>query len=220
MELEANQTRLKVTEIFHSIQGESTLVGERTTFVRLTGCPLRCNYCDTTYSYTGGQWMTIPQILEEVLTHKTKWVCLTGGEPLAQKKSIELVRALVNAGLKVSIETDGEEDISNYSPIAKIVMDVKTPGSGEVANKAFLNFAHLKHDDEIKFVICDQNDYLWACNIVEKYSLDQKCHVLFSPAFGGDNLKNLAEKIVQDKLHVRLQTQLHKHIWGPQQTGV
>ncbi len=216
----AASTRLKVTEIFHSIQGESTLAGERFVFVRLTGCPLRCTYCDTTYSYTGGKWMEIPQILEEVKSHSTRWVCLTGGEPLVQKNSLELVKALHGLNYKISIETDGEEDISAYTSFAKIIMDIKTPSSGEKAEKCFSNLEFITTNDEIKFVIGSEEDFLFSKNTLEKYGLQDKCTVLFSPVYGGENMKWLAEKVISEKLPVRFQTQLHKHIWGPNTTGV
>jgi 7-carboxy-7-deazaguanine synthase len=214
------QARLKVTEIFHSVQGESTLIGERFSFVRLTGCPLRCTYCDTTYSYTGGQWQTVEQILETVRAHETRWVCLTGGEPLIQKHSIHLVKALAAIGKNISIETDGEEDVSQYIGIAKLIMDIKTPGSGETAEKCFQNLEHLKPSDEIKFVICSREDYEWSVGVCREYKLSERFTVLFSPSFGKVALKDLAEWIIADKVNVRLQTQLHKHIWGESVHGV
>lgn len=215
-----SEIRLKITEIFHSIQGESTLAGERFTFVRVTGCPLRCTYCDTTYSYSGGKWMTVGEIIEAVKAHETKWVCLTGGEPLAHKNSLALVRRLVENGKSVTIETDGEENVENYVGLAKLIMDIKTPGSGETAKQCFINIEKLLPTDEIKFVICNKEDYLWAKDICEKYSLTNRFTVLFSPSWGLVNLALLAEWIVEDKLNVRLQTQLHKHIWGANTKGV
>ncbi|MBI3544674.1 MAG: radical SAM protein [Deltaproteobacteria bacterium] len=214
------EPRLKITEIFHSIQGESTLAGERFSFIRVTGCPLRCTYCDTTYSYTGGKWMTVPEILREVDAHGTKWVLLTGGEPLAHPNSLPLVRALVAAGKRVSIETDGEEDVAPYAGLAKIVMDIKTPASGEVAKMAFENLAHLVPSDEIKFVLCDRADYDWAKAVCGKYDLMSRFTVLFSPSFGKLELRGLAEWMIEDRLDARMQTQLHKHIWEPQTRGV
>lgn len=212
--------RLRVTEIFHSIQGESTLAGERFSFIRLTGCPLRCTYCDTKYSYTGGQWMSIEEILKKVLAYGTRWVLVTGGEPLAQKNTLELVKALRSAGKRVSIETDGEEDVSAYVGLAKIIMDIKTPGSGERADQCFKNLDLLLPSDEIKFVICDRNDYEWTRDICREYRLTQKFTVLFSPSFDQTHLKDIAEWIIADQLDVRLQTQLHKHIWGLDIRGV
>lgn len=212
--------RLKITEIFHSIQGESTLAGERFTFVRTTGCPLRCTYCDTTYSYSGGKWMTVDEIVAEVESHGTRWVCLTGGEPLAQKNALPLVQALRARGKEITIETDGEEDIGPYGELARIIMDIKTPASGECSEEYLSNLPKLRARDEVKFVICDRGDYDWAKNTVAAHGLTDRCTVLFSPAFGGDMLRSLAEWIVADRLSVRLQTQLHKHIWGTDIKGV
>ncbi|MGE4233360.1 MAG: radical SAM protein [Bacteriovoracia bacterium] len=207
--------KIKVTEIFHSIQGESSLVGERTSFIRVTGCPLRCSYCDTRYAYGGGHYMTFEQILEEVTEHKTKYVCLTGGEPLAHPSSLPLVLALRANGYKISIETGGEEDVRPFVGLAKLVMDIKTPGSYVYANQAFENLQYLLPTDEVKFVICNKEDYLWSKEILRKYSLVSKFTVLFSPSYDQVSLKDLAEWILEEKLDVRLQTQLHKHIWGP-----
>lgn len=212
--------RLKVTEVFHSIQGESSLAGERFSFIRLTGCPLRCTYCDTTYSYTGGKWMTVTEIVNEVSTHGTRWVMLTGGEPLAQKNSLALVKALRRTGKHVSIETDGEEDVSAYAGHAKLIMDIKTPASGETASVCFANLVSLLPSDEIKFVIAGRDDYEWSRHICREYGLPDRLTVLFSPVFGKLALKDLAEWILEDRLNVRLQTQLHKHIWGPDLRGV
>ena len=216
----ADSERLKITEIFHSLQGESTLVGVRTSFVRVTGCPLRCTYCDTTYSYTGGKWMSLDAIVAEVQAHGTRWVCLTGGEPLAHKNSLPLVRKLVAAGKNVSIETDGEEDVAPFAGLAKIIMDIKTPGSGEKAEVCFANLEHLLSSDEIKFVICGREDYDWARAVCARYRLPERFTVLFSPSYGQVELKQLAEWIIADQLDVRLQTQLHKHIWGAETKGV
>lgn len=218
------QTRLRVTEIFHSIQGESTLAGERFSFVRLTGCPLRCTYCDTTYSYSGGKWMSIDEIIAEVLSHKTRWVCITGGEPLLQKNCLTLVNALRAQDLKITIETDGEEDVTSYVGLAKIILDIKTPSSGETAVRAFENLEKLRSSDEIKFVLGNRDDYAWACTLVRKHRLDERFTVLFSPVFetetSGLSLRELSEWIIADTLNVRLQTQLHKHIWGISKRGV
>lgn len=212
--------RLKITEIFHSIQGESTFVGARTSFVRLTGCPLRCTYCDTTYSYTGGRWMSVDEVITTVKAHGTDYVCVTGGEPLVQKHCVNLVRELHQLGKKVSIETDGEEDVLPYIGLAKIILDVKTPGSGEVAEKCFSSFQNLLPTDEIKFVLSDRKDYEWAKSICSEYGLEKRFTVLFSPVFGVLPLKDLAEWMVEDRCNARLQTQLHKHIWGAEQRGV
>ncbi|MBI3555276.1 MAG: radical SAM protein [Deltaproteobacteria bacterium] len=215
-----DETRLKITEIFHSIQGESTLAGERFSFVRLTGCPLRCTYCDTTYSYSGGKWMTITEIAAEVASHRTRWVCLTGGEPLAHPNALPLVKRLLNEGKKLSIETGGEEDVTPYTGLARIIMDIKTPDSGEKADRCFANLAHLNASDEIKFVVCSRQDYEWSKDICRRYDLVRRFTVLFSPAHGTLPLKSLAEWMLEDRLDVRLQTQLHKHIWGSSSIGV
>ncbi len=212
--------RLKITEIFHSIQGESTLAGERFSFVRLTGCPLRCTYCDTTYSYTGGKWMTLAEIVTEVATHQTRWVCLTGGEPLAHPNALPLVRQLIADGKRLTIETGGEEDIAPYAGLAKIIMDIKTPDSGEKAEKCFTNLQFLLASDEIKFVICSRQDYEWSRDVCRRYDLAGRFTVLFSPSFESQPLKELAEWMIEDRLDVRLQTQLHKHIWGSATKGV
>ncbi len=216
----AGEPRLKVTEIFHSIQGESTLAGERFTFVRLTGCPLRCTYCDTTYSYTGGQWMRVDEIVAVVKSHGTRWVCLTGGEPLAQKRSLLLVLALREHGLEVTIETDGEEDVAPYVGLARLIMDMKTPSSGEKAGVCFENLRHLHKSDEIKFVISDDEDYRWAVAQCREHRLTERFKVLFSPVHGKMPLSRLAEHIIADRLDVRLQAQLHKQIWGENVRGV
>lgn len=213
-------TRLKITEIFHSIQGESTLAGERFTFVRVTGCPLRCTYCDTTYSYTGGKWMTLDEIVTEVESHGTRWVCVTGGEPLAHPNTLPLVQKLVSRGKRVTIETGGEETVAEYAGLARLIMDIKTPDSGEKAERCFENLKDLLPGDEIKFVLCSRADYDWAKNICARYSLAERFTVLFSPSFGQLALKDLAEWIVEDRLDVRMQTQLHKHIWGAETKGV
>lgn len=212
--------RLKITEIFHSVQGESTLAGERFSFVRVTGCPLRCTYCDTTYSYTGGAWKTVEEIAAEVESHGTRWVCITGGEPLAHPNTTHLVDELRARGKSITIETDGEEDVSAYAGRARLIMDIKTPGSGERAEKCFENLRYLLASDEIKFVICDRADYEWAREICAKYGLGERFTVLFSAVYGKLSMKELAEWILADRLNVRLQTQLHKHIWGAQTTGV
>lgn len=212
--------RLKITEIFHSIQGESTLAGERFSFIRTTGCPLRCTYCDTTYSYTGGRWMSVDEIISEVESHRTRHVLLTGGEPLAQKHALALVERLHAAGKLVSIETDGEEDVAPFVGLAKIIMDIKTPGSGEKAERCFANLSALLPSDEIKFILCDRADYEWAVDVCRRYELPGRFKVLFSPSWGKLELRQLAEWIVADRLDVRMQTQLHKHIWGAETKGV
>jgi len=211
---------LKITEIFYSIQGESSRIGQRTAFIRLTGCPLRCNWCDTTYSFTGGEWMSLNQILEKIKSFSVKYVCITGGEPLSQKNCLELVKKLYHNNYKISIETSGEKPVEEYVPFAKIIMDIKTPSSGEKAQIAFENLNKLQPKDEIKFIIQDRNDFEWSKDICKKFNLTKKFQVLFSPVFGVMNFEELASWILEDKLDVRLQIQLHKIIWGANKTGV
>jgi 7-carboxy-7-deazaguanine synthase len=211
---------LKITEIFYSIQGESSRIGQRTAFIRLTGCPLRCNWCDTTYSFTGGEWMSLNQILEKIKSFSVKYVCITGGEPLSQKNCLELVKKLYDNNYKISIETSGEKPVEEYVPFAKIIMDIKTPSSGEKAQIAFENLNKLQPKDEIKFIIQDRNDFEWSKDICKKFNLTKKFQVLFSPVFGVMNFEELASWILEDKLDVRLQIQLHKIIWGANKTGV
>ena len=210
---------LRVTEIFHSIQGESTHVGRRCTFVRLTGCNLRCVWCDSEYTFTGGERMTIDAILAKVRSWDCSLVEVTGGEPLAQKKSLDLIARLCSEGYEVLIETGGSLDISDVDPRAKIVMDIKCPASGESARNRLENIEVLRDHDEIKFVIADRTDYEWARDLVRTKSLD-RWTVLFSPVWGALDLLALSQWILEDALPVRLQTQLHKHIWGPDVKGV
>jgi 7-carboxy-7-deazaguanine synthase len=205
---------LRITEIFHSLQGEARDVGWPTVFVRLTGCPLRCGYCDTTYAFTGGSWMTIAEILERVASFGAKHVCVTGGEPLAQKDCSALLTALCDAGHAVSLETSGALDISTVDARVVRVMDIKTPGSGEAERNLFSNLAHLNERDQIKFVVCDRADYDWAKNIVALYRLPETCEVLFSPSYGQLAPRDLAQWILDDRLPVRFQIQLHKVLWG------
>lgn len=211
--------RLKIAEIFHSIQGESTLAGERFSFVRLSGCPLRCRYCDTAYAFAGGTWKNAQDIIEKVDNHGTKHVLITGGEPLAQRP-LALVEALSQAGKRVSIETNGEQDVKDYCGKAKLIMDIKTPASGERAERCFSNLQWLTSSDEIKFVLCNRSDYDWAQKICDDYHLTQQFAVLFSVASGSLAIAELASWILEDKLDVRLQPQLHKWIWGPDAIGV
>lgn len=220
MELDYLSEKIRITEIFHSIQGESSFAGYRTSFIRLTGCPLRCEYCDTKYSYTGGAWKTVKEILGEIKSHGTQNVCITGGEPLAQKKCIHLARALFEENLTITIETDGEEEIEAYQKYARIIMDIKTPSSKQNVSVFRKNIPFLRSIDEVKFIIGDRKDYEWAKSILYEYQLTTRAHVLFSPSYEKVSLKDLAEWILSDKLDVRLQTQLHKHIWGKETTGV
>jgi 7-carboxy-7-deazaguanine synthase len=207
-------TRLKLTEIFLSLQGESTLVGWPTVFVRLTGCPLRCQYCDTAYAFHGGEWHSLEQVLQQVRSHGVRHVCVTGGEPLAQKGCLPLLSALCDAGYVVSLETSGAIDIGMVDPRVIRVVDVKTPGSAEVARNRWDNLALLKDSDQVKFVLCGREDYDWAKGILDKYSLAARCAVLFSPSHGQLNPTDLADWIVADRLPIRMQMQLHKILWG------
>jgi 7-carboxy-7-deazaguanine synthase len=205
---------LKIHEIFYSLQGESSRVGLPTVFVRLTGCPLRCGYCDTTYAFQGGENMTEAQILEKVAAYGTKYVTVTGGEPLAQKACLSLLAKLSDAGFDVSLETSGAMGISQVDPRISVIMDIKTPGSGEVAKNRWDNIACLKAIDEVKFVLCDRQDYEWACQVLSEHGIAQKCSVLFSPVYASLNATDLADWILQDRLPVRMQVQLHKILWG------
>lgn len=208
---------LRITEIFLSLQGEADAVGWPTVFVRLTGCPLRCNYCDTRYAFTGGESMSINAVVAAVATHQTRHVCVTGGEPLAQKGVLELLHRLCNAGHEVSLETSGALDISGVDSRVSRVMDLKTPYSGEAARNRYENIELLTSHDQVKLVIADRNDYDWAVAVVRKYRLDERCSVLFSPAFGSIEPRQLAQWIIDDRLPVRFQLQLHKLLWGDEQ---
>ena len=206
--------QLRISEIFHSLQGEAGSVGWPTVFVRLTGCPLRCGYCDTAYAFHGGARRTIEAIIAEVGTHGARHVCVTGGEPLAQRACPELVARLCDAGYRVSVETSGALDISVLDPRAERVMDVKTPGSGEVERNLPENLAHLRDQDSAKFVLCDRADYEWARAFVARHGLAARCEVLFSPCWERLAPAELADWILADRLPVRFQLQLHKVLWG------
>lgn len=208
--------RLRLTEIFHSLQGESASVGWRTVFVRLTGCPLRCGYCDTAYAFKGGDWWDIEDILEAVAQYGARHVTVTGGEPLAQPECLGLLTALCDAGYKVSLETSGAIDISNVDPRVVRVMDLKTPGSGELERNLYANIEHLRSTDQVKFVITDEADYRWSCEQLERWGLTARCEVLFSPVAGDLAPVQLADWILRDCLDVRFQLQLHKILWGDQ----
>ena len=208
------QTRLKITEIFYSLQGEARNVGLPTVFIRLTGCPLRCGYCDTAYAFSGGEWMEISDIISQVRQYNTSFVTVTGGEPLAQKSCTELLSQLCDAGYDVSLETSGAILVDNVDPRVVKVLDVKTPASTEEAKNKFENLACLQNHDQVKFVICDENDYLWSRQIIEQYQLVDRCEVLFSPCHGQLNATILADWILRDQLNVRFQMQLHKYLWG------
>lgn len=205
---------LRITEIFHSIQGESVSIGLPTVFIRLTGCPLRCNYCDTAYAFSGGKLTSIEQIIERVKPYECKYICMTGGEPLAQPNAINLLKQLCDLGFNVSIETSGAISIAAIDPRVIIVMDLKTPGSGECDKNKLDNLAYLKPEDQIKFVITDRKDYEWACNMLKEHKLTNISQILFSPSFEQLNPTTLANWILEDKLSVRFQLQLHKILWN------
>jgi 7-carboxy-7-deazaguanine synthase len=206
--------KLKIHEIFHSLQGESSRVGLPTVFVRLTGCPMRCVYCDTAYAFSGGSNIEISDILAKVAEFGTRYVTVTGGEPLAQKDCHILLKKLCDAGYKVSLETGGAIDISPVDSRVSVILDVKTPGSGEVENNVWGNLAHLKPQDEVKFVLCSREDYEWAKELLSTHKINEKCPVLFSPVYSQVNPTALAEWVLADKLPVRMQVQLHKILWG------
>jgi 7-carboxy-7-deazaguanine synthase len=206
--------RLRITEIFYSIQGESRTLGWPTVFVRLTGCPLRCGYCDTKYAFKGGQWMELDEILEQVARFQAGYVTVTGGEPLAQRPCPELLRHLADAGYTVSLETSGALDVTEVDPRVVRVMDLKTPGSGEEARNRYENLSRLTENDQVKFVVCDRLDYQWAKERLEEYDLAERCEVLFSPCHGRQDPTVLADWILQDRLPVRFQIQLHRILWG------
>jgi 7-carboxy-7-deazaguanine synthase len=206
--------RLRLTEIFLSLQGESRSVGWPTVFVRLTGCPLRCQYCDTAYAFHGGEWWELDAILAEVARHGVRHVCVTGGEPLAQKRCINLLRALCDAGYEVSLETSGAIDIAPVDARVSRVVDLKTPGSKEMHRNLLSNIPLLTARDQVKFVVCDRADYEWARTMLAEHALASRCEVLFSPSFGQVGARELAEWILADRLPVRFQMQLHKELWG------
>lgn len=205
---------LRITEIFHSLQGESTTVGLPTVFVRLTGCPLRCGYCDTAYAFSGGDRIKIDDILTQIAAYNCQHVCVTGGEPLAQPGCIELLKELCDAGHLVSIETSGALNIAAIDPRVMVVMDLKTPDSGECEKNKLSNLAHLKPSDQIKFVLCSRGDYDWAKAMIIEHQLEKKAHILFSPSWNQLNPTELADWIIQDRIPVRFQLQLHKILWN------
>ncbi len=210
----ASADRLKITEIFLSLQGEARDAGWPTVFVRLTGCPLRCQYCDTAYAFHGGAWREIDDILSEVAAHGVRHVCVTGGEPLSQKRCLDLLRRLCDAGHIVSLETSGAIDIAEVDPRVSRVLDIKTPGSAEVARNRWDNLPLLTAHDQIKFVICSREDYDWARGIVAGHRLHERCDVLFSPSKSEVSARDLADWIVADRLPVKFQMQLHKLLWN------
>jgi 7-carboxy-7-deazaguanine synthase len=206
--------RLKLSEIFYSLQGEAQFVGLPTVFVRLTGCPLRCQYCDTAYAFHGGDWWNLPDILEQVAQYRARDVCVTGGEPLAQRACLSLLRELCDRGFRVSLETSGALDVSNVDPRVSRVVDVKTPGSGEADRNLYPQLQSLKEPDQIKFVITSRADYEWSREKLRELALSERCGVLFSPSYGELEPRELAEWILADHLPVRFQLQLHKLLWG------
>jgi 7-carboxy-7-deazaguanine synthase len=204
---------LRITEIFYSLQGESSTVGIPTVFVRLTGCPLRCGYCDTAYAFTGGEKKSISDIIAEVESYGTRYVTVTGGEPLAQPSCLKLMVQLLDLGYKVSLETSGALDVSTVDPRAIKVMDLKTPSSGELGRNLYQNIQYLSKTDQVKFVIGNDEDYDWSKRVLAEHKLSDQCEILFSPVMGQQNPTELANKILQDRLPVRFQIQLHKLLW-------
>ncbi|HET6907619.1 MAG TPA: 7-carboxy-7-deazaguanine synthase QueE [Rhodanobacteraceae bacterium] len=211
---DAAAQRLRISEIFHSIQGEADAVGWPTVFVRLTGCPLRCTWCDTAYAFEGGNWRSFDEILAEVAQYGARHVCVTGGEPLAQRRCLDLLARLCDAGYEVSLETSGALDISHVDARVRRVMDLKAPGSGESARNLMGNLDRLGVRDQVKIVIADRADYEWAVAMLREHDLPARCMVLFSPVYGRLEPRTLAEWILRDRLPVRLQIQLHKVLWG------
>lgn len=205
---------LRITEIFHSLQGESTYMGLPTVFVRLTGCPLRCQYCDTSYAFNGGKLTDLDTILQKIASYQCQYICITGGEPLAQPGCHVLMEKLCNQGFQVSLETSGALSIADVDKRVNVVMDLKTPDSGEASKNKWSNLEFLKKSDQIKFVLCSREDYEWACQKLIEHQLPKRAHILFSPSWKEMNPTDLANWIVNDKLEVRFQIQLHKILWN------
>lgn len=206
-------TRLRINEIFYSLQGETKTVGLPTVFVRLTGCPLRCTYCDTDYAFYEGDWLELEQILEQVAQYRPQWVTVTGGEPLAQPGALPLMVALADQGYQVSLETSGAFDIAPVDPRIARIMDLKTPSSGEMHRNRYDNLAHLRPMDSLKFVIGSRADYDWSRMMLDMYRLVGRCELLFSPVAGEQSPTELADWLLADRLPVRFQLQLHKLLW-------
>ena len=211
---------MRITEIFHSIQGESSYAGQPCVFVRLTGCPLRCTWCDTDYAFYGGKEFSIDEVLAKVQTYGCRLVEVTGGEPLVQPESLPLMTRLCDAGYTVLLETSGAVDIAPVDPRAHVILDVKCPGSGMTDRMHWTNLSQLAAKDEAKFVMADRADYDWAREILTQYDVASRCPVLFSPVFGSLDVRQLAEWILADRLPVRFQLQMHKYIWAPDMRGV
>lgn len=208
---------LRITEIFHSLQGESNTVGLPTVFIRLTGCPLRCVYCDTAYAFTGGKKIEIDAVIAQTEQYGTPYITVTGGEPLAQPACLELMTKLLDKGYCVSLETSGALDVSAVDQRVVKVMDLKTPSSGELSKNLYQNIKYLTQKDQLKFVIGNDEDYDWSKTILTEYDLPNRCQILFSPVMGQQNPTELAEKILKDRLPVRFQLQLHKILWDDAQ---
>jgi 7-carboxy-7-deazaguanine synthase len=211
---DSDALQLRITEVFYSLQGESRNIGLPTVFIRLTGCPLRCTYCDTTYAFTGGQNMSVAEILEHVSEYTPRHVTVTGGEPLAQRNCIPLLDSLCDTGYEVSLETSGALDIGKVDERVMRVLDIKTPASGEAEKNHWENLSLLTPHDEIKFVLCSENDYIWATQILRQHRLADKCGVVFSPAQGMLDATQLADWILRDRLQIRMLVQLHKLLWN------
>ena len=214
MNASSEPVRLKITEIFFSLQGEADTTGIPTVFVRLTGCPLRCQYCDTAYAFHGGVWYSIDEVLAEVRRHQTRYVCVTGGEPLAQRTCLTLLKRLCDEGFRVSLETSGALDVTQVDPRVVRVVDIKTPGSQESERNRLENLVDLRDTDQLKFVICDRTDYDWSRRFVAEHELVGRCPILFSPSHEQLKAVELADWILADHVPVRMQIQLHKYLWG------
>ena len=213
-DVDLSASRLRITEIFYSLQGESRTSGYATVFIRLTGCPLRCEYCDTAYAFKGGEWYSFADILTEVKKYNTKYITVTGGEPLAQNRCVNLLQLLCDEGYEVSLETSGALDISKVDPRVSRVMDLKTPASKEESKNLYQNIELLTAHDQLKIVICDRNDYEWAVSKIKEYDLLSRCDVIFSTSHQQLAPQELADWILEDQLAVRFQMQLHKHLWN------